>query len=714
MSEFSLPSWISEGMVFQQRVPVRLSGTSTPHSAVTLEVVKDPTDGRRVSKLDTDYGVILSLETRTDDKGIFSFLLPPYKATTDAYTFIFTSGLITRTIKDVRCGDVWIMIGSCPLHIPVSQTSAPRTPLKKNTLRLVRFFSPQRSGIRPGTEYSFTGENREDQTQWVHVRDTKILSGVSSAAFSMAYHLADQLHYPIGLVDLAVEGSTILSWLSRESIENDKEILSILKEKKLFLSEADWNAFFLSRKTDTNSGKNDAENSQEAKVVSENAETPNEIPREQVPPGNVKAISAREISDALIRHDIRDELRAESLMTSMYNHKLLPLKEVSIRGILFAPDRFDGELADVYPRLMRILLLDLSLIFGPREIEDRQTVPSLILLQISPENLDPEKPHQYIHLNEEIVSIRRKLPMPIGIMGQHDLLLPSKTKPFTIGRRLASIALGIHFTPKMPSSSPECIGVEIVANKIMMTFDNTVDGLWLAESESILRGFSICGEDRVYMPANAKILHGIRVMVWHDDISEPVGVTYGYDPVPHLATFRNRADLPVLPFRFDRGESAYLPDLTFTSCDHLEMIGKIAWDKPFELLPVYKTIKGTCSIEAEVLNKTQGSASLHLRYMTENSLLIFGPVLDYVTLFPPLAMPDFRKIAIDVFNPDLTEKRLSIEGFSGEVAIQAVLRWQTLVLDYTGEGMKLERLEFRFFDTNKSGELYIDNIRFLR
>ena len=42
------------------------------------------------------------------------------------------------------------------------------------------------------------------------------------------------------------------------------------------------------------------------------------------------------------------------------------------------------------------------------------------------------------------------------------------------------------------------------------------------------------------------------------------------------------------------------------------------------------------------------------------------------------------------------------------------LRWQTLVLELEGEeGLMLDRLEFRFFDTNKSGELYMDNIRFL-
>ena len=731
MNDMRLPAWLSDGMVFQQRVPVKLYGNAAPYNTVTLEVVKDPTDGRRVSKLDTDYGVILSLETRTDENGKFTFVLPTYKATTDAYTFSFNSGIQSIKIKDVRCGDVWVMLGSRPLSIPISQTAAPRTPLKKNTLRLIRFFSPARSGLRQSEKYSFSGPSESESSRWAHVRDTATLSKISSSAFSMAYHMADQLHYPIGMIDLALDGSSILSWLSRESIEEDKELLSVLKDKKMYLSEADWAAFFSDRRNDIETGTSDVardrmKSDQAVPSKEKESENSSTVPvsagddKEKTPSdnqavsGNLKAISAREISEALIRHDLREDLKAESLMTVMYNYKLSGFKDTAIRGIVFAPDCFDSELTHIYPRLMRSLLICLSAVFGPSEIEDQHAVPSLILLAVSPENLDPKKPGQYIELNETLVAIRRKFPMKIGILGQHDLLLPQKTKAFTIGQRLASIALGIHFTPKMPSSSPECIGVEIVSNKVMMTFDNTVEGLWLAENESVLRGFAICGEDRIYMPANAKILHGIRVMVWHDEISEPVGVTYGYGPIPHQATFRNRADLPVLPFRFDREKSVYSPDLSFTSCDQLELIGRKNWDLPFERLPVYETFKGKCEIEREMLNKTEGSASLHLRYTTENSLVVVGPVLEYVTLFAPLDLKPFRKISVDVFNPDLAEKKLTIEGFRGEATIMVGLRWQTLVLELEGEeGLMLDRLEFRFFDTNKSGELYMDNIRFL-
>lgn len=747
MNTFKLPAWLSTGMVFQQGVPLILYGNAGQYSSVTLEVVKDPTDGRRVSKLDTDYGVILSLETRTDETGRFSFELPGYKASNDAYTLILHSVTESITIKDLRCGDVWVILGSQPLSVPISRAGAPRTPLKEKSLSLIRFFMPDRTGLTADGKYLYAASDNQNPSPWIRIKDSALLSQVSSVAFSFAYHLSDQLHYPIGIVDLALEGSAIYSWMSRDGIESSAEISQALKEKKLFLSENDWNAYFGGATTphaDSSTGIKDSEevpktDPSDSHAISnpltgvsatevlacaeDTAVTKPETPPEQEikkvsedkASGNVKAISVSPVEIAAKEHLIAENIPKERLMTALFNNKLIHFRDVSIRGIIYAPDVSDSLFTEQYPQFVRQFLMDMSGVFGPRKITHKSTVPSLILLQISPENLDQKNPLRYFELNEMLSSIRRKLPMPIGILSQHDLLLPEKAKTFTIGRRLASIAMGLHFTPKMPSSSPECIGVEIIANKIMLNFDNTIDGLKLSENESVLRGFAICGEDRVYMPANARILHGVRVMVWHDNIAQPIGVTYAYSPVPHQATFRNRADLPVLPFRFDREKSDYLPDLTFADCDNLDFIGKKTWDSPFEILPVFKVIKGEGSICKEVLNKTQGSAALRIEYLTENSQFNFAPVLDYVTLFSPLNLNQFKQIAVDIFNPDLAEKVLTCSGFSGRAVIQIGLRWQTLILPVEGSNpLLLQNLEIGIFDTQRNGTVYIDNIRFLR
>ena len=99
-----------------------------------FEVTKDPTDGRKVSKLDTDHGVILSLEATTSAKGDFVFNMPAYKASGDAYTFTFKCLNDTTVLTDIRCGDVWVFLGSDFLSVPMKEANATKAPLKRRKL----------------------------------------------------------------------------------------------------------------------------------------------------------------------------------------------------------------------------------------------------------------------------------------------------------------------------------------------------------------------------------------------------------------------------------------------------------------------------------------------------------------------------------------------------------------------------------------------------
>lgn len=790
INDIRLPSWISPGMVFQQGVPVILRGhVLKPNIPVTLEVKKDPTDGRKVSKLDTDYGVILSLETTSEEDGSFQFEIPPYRSSTDAYTLVFHSLTKTLTIEDCRCGDVWVMFGGKPFCTAISETAAPRTPLKKDVMPLIRFYSPKRGALTEIEKLSYEPILMEEQNNWIRIRDTKALTAVSSVAFSYAYHLAEQLHYPVGILDLAEEYAPIYRWLSHDGIDGNESIRNYLEERNLYFSEEGWraNVARLSKKMDAietgsilndttgdesgektseesfvlgdeekcdvpidkegalafgdeekeekNDGKTEEKNDDEKpdETISEEApDQKEEEPEEEKPLlfpteelANEKKSNHDLIFSLLPVADTSTEklvneashkplVGPEDMMSVFYNHKLAPLCDSSIRGIVFAPDASDAQIGKEYTAMVRQLLIDLARVFGPRSIEDKHQVPSFILLALHPDAMNPEEPFRHVEFNERLSAIRRSFPMPIGILSQHDMLLPDKSMSFALGRRLSCLALGLHFTPKMPTSSPECVGVEVIGNKIMLSFDNTVDGLRLAENESILRGFAICDESHVYVPASAKILHGVRVMVWNDDIENPAGVTYGYSPIPHQATFRNRIDIPVLPFRFDRIPSEYCPDLTFAACEDLSFIGKKTWDSEFEKLPTYQVTKGKAEIFREVMNKTQGAASLRIEYETENSLLSFGPVLSYASCMTPLRFSKARRICLDVFNPDQVEKTMQISGFRGEATIAIGLRWQTITLNWSSfDEMEISNLSFTIFDRQRQGAIYVDNIRFL-
>lgn len=745
-----LPSWLGNKAVFQQGVPFCISGKAAPSATVTLEIVKDPTDGRRVSKLDAEYGVILSLETTTSAKGSFRFDVPAYKASSDTYTFIFKCFSETVTYNDIRCGDVWVFLGSGLIAVPMSNAEAPAAPLKRAIMSNLRFLTPARSGLEKGEEdIAYEPKEHYSEAGWIRIEDTRELADVSSTCFAFAYSLADQIQYPVGVVDLSTDDSTILNWISDDVINGQEALRDYIEELGLLTDEARYESLIAGdrkkRKTeqlerevssgrgffDFDLGKSDelkklnGEQSDEQTVTNmQDLDFPSSSNSAlRSAPASNTAFSASSainldfgmISEIRVKTDKKVEdsrfIKFKYRPSVFHRAKIYPVRGMTIRGICYSPDT-DESMFGRYDLLLMGLLETLASSFEPREVYEDELMPSMLFVAMHPGSVDYEHPYRVIEFNENLTAFTRRLAMPTGLIGLHDLLLPDKTKSFTLGTRLAVVALGIHFTPKMPASCPECSGVEKAGNKLILKFDNLGDGLRLAEGETELRGFAICGQDRIFYPAQARILHGVRVMVWRDDITDPVSVTYGFQPFPHEATFRNLNDLPVLPFRFDREPSFYSPDLFFTNCDKLEFVGMREPGGEFEKLKVYKTFKGNGVITEDTMNKTEGSSSLHIRYETENSLYGFEPNLDYASLFAPLTIYGRTKLLVDIFNPEQKKKKLRVDGF-GEAEIRQQLTWQTLVLEYRGEGdMVIDHLRFCIEDTDRNGEIYVDNIRF--
>ena len=634
--QIRLSSWLSSGMVFQHGVTLILSGHSMPDSLIRLDVTKEPVDGRKVSKLDTEYGLVYTRQIRSESDGRFCFELPAQKPSVDSFSLSFTAGEEVVSFSDLRCGDVWVVSGSYPLSVPVSKTRAPKVPLKESALTLLRFFFAEAEGTEAEeTRKSVCVKSIAGRGRWVTAKNSAALAGMSAAGFSMAYHLCNQLRYPVGIVDLSGEEESILGWIDTELLKNDAVL-----------------DFF-------------AENPQE--------------------------------------QGIRNR--------SLYEN-FRQFKGLNIRGIVYSPSMKDIPFVEIYRKLLDLFLESAAAVLGPQRVATKANVPSLILLQLQMDYRKLEDNQSILRFNEVLSAARKSMGVQTGVLGQHDLLLPGKTNYFHIGRRLSYIALGQHFTPKMPSSCPECVDVEIVGNKVLLTFDNVGDGLKLSEGELILRGFCICGEDRIYRFAQSKILHGVRVMVWHDDIPNPTGVTYGYFPWPHFVNLKCKSDLPVLPFRFDRESAHYAPDIHFAHFDTLEMVAVEKEGAEPELLPVYEARKGSVVFTLENLNKTEGAASVKLVYKTDDDEFSFAPVLRYASMYAPLDLSPFSSIVIDVFNPEERVKELSISGFEGTGTINIGLRWQQITLK-ASEKLVIEDMEISIKDMRAAGELYIDNLRFL-
>ena len=138
------------------------------------------------------------------------------------------------------------------------------------------------------------------------------------------------------------------------------------------------------------------------------------------------------------------------------------------------------------------------------------------------------------------------------------------------GERLARIALAQTYGRRVPYSGPiyDSIRVErgririsfkdleggLVAREVPATYDvmrstNTTAPLVRNSPNSQLEGFAICGADRKWAWADAKI-DGDTVLVWSEKVAAPLAVRYAWADNP-TGNLYNQAGLPASPFRTD-------------------------------------------------------------------------------------------------------------------------------------------------------------------
>jgi sialate O-acetylesterase len=124
-----------------------------------------------------------------------------------------------------------------------------------------------------------------------------------------------------------------------------------------------------------------------------------------------------------------------------------------------------------------------------------------------------------------------------------------------VGARLAGWALAGCYKGKLTEANRQLVpsgpiyrSKEIRGKEIRLNFDYVGKGL-LAKDNAELNWFTICGPDKKFVSAKAKI-DGEQVVVWSDEVAEPHEVRFAWNDsaIPNLF---NSEGLPASPFRTD-------------------------------------------------------------------------------------------------------------------------------------------------------------------
>jgi sialate O-acetylesterase len=236
----------------------------------------------------------------------------------------------------------------------------------------------------------------------------------------------------------------------------------------------------------------------------------------------------------------------------LYNGMIGPLTGYSIKGVIWYQGESNVGRAAEYRKMFPALIADF------RKKWNQGDFPFLYV-QL-PNFFDPTAPPDKSGW-AEIRDIQLKtldVPntgMAVAIdIGEWNDLHPQNKKD--VGYRLYLAALKVAYgDDKVVYSGPLCKSMKIDGKKIVISFSNTGSGL-MCKGGGELDCFTISCDGIHFVKAKAEI-QGNQVIVWNEQITEPVAARYAWADNPTGINLFNKEGLPASPFTTEWFQDSY-------------------------------------------------------------------------------------------------------------------------------------------------------------
>ena len=239
----------------------------------------------------------------------------------------------------------------------------------------------------------------------------------------------------------------------------------------------------------------------------------------------------------------------QNVPTGMYNSMISPLRNLTFTGALWYQGETNTGRPNEYEELLAAMIIDWR-----EKLADKE-LPFFIVqlanfMQTHPEPVESN----WAALREAQRQVALKVPnaaLAVAIdLGEWNDIHPLNKKE--LARRISLLAKrGVYGDKKSVHNGPMCTGMTVNhEGKAILSFEAGTDKLRVVDE---LKGFAIAGADGHFQWAEAVVVNGNQVAVWHKDIPHPVTVRYGWDDNPVHANLRNMAGLPASPFQISLG-----------------------------------------------------------------------------------------------------------------------------------------------------------------
>ena len=228
----------------------------------------------------------------------------------------------------------------------------------------------------------------------------------------------------------------------------------------------------------------------------------------------------------------------------LYNGMIAPVAPLAICGAIWYQGEANAGRAAQYQKLLPAMIADWRKTFGQGDFPFY--IVSLAAFMAHKDNPGDDGWAELREAQDITARTVTNSGLAVAIdVGDAKDIHPKDKKE--VGKRLALLALVKHYGEKFSCSGPQFAAVEKIPGALKIHFDHADGGLVVKGDK--LEEFAICGEDRKWHWADAKI-EGDTIIVSCAEVPQPIFVRYAWQANPKAVLF-NGVGLPAVPFRTD-------------------------------------------------------------------------------------------------------------------------------------------------------------------
>jgi sialate O-acetylesterase len=245
-------------------------------------------------------------------------------------------------------------------------------------------------------------------------------------------------------------------------------------------------------------------------------------------------------------HHESDDYDPQISLTGLFNTMVAPAVQYAVKGFLWNQGEGNIGFPKDYAKYLPALIQNWRSKWNEGDIPFIYAqLPGFMEVDYSPSESDWARLRQS---QLEVLAVPNT-GMAVTIdAGEWNDIHPLNKK--AVGERMALWAEHLAYGSKDPDySGPVYNSFMKEGNKIILSFSHTGSGLMI-KGGGKLYYFSIAGADKKYVWAKTTI-DGDKIIVWNDNLPNPVSVRYAWANNPEGANLYNKKGLPASPFETD-------------------------------------------------------------------------------------------------------------------------------------------------------------------